>query len=108
LKDTITNIKTTKIIGFPNQNENKGCLIPNPNNEIKKTRTRHVQNKNPKRYYCKEGIEYDYDKKTYPKLLLNKLKVMGNSTFIYTYMAFSSRKFLKKLLTYMWPMCTHV
>jgi hypothetical protein len=25
-----------------------------------------------------------YDKKMYPKLVLNKLKVMGGSTFIYT------------------------
>jgi hypothetical protein len=25
-----------------------------------------------------------YDKITYPKLVLNKLKVMGGSTFIYT------------------------
>ncbi len=28
--------------------------------------------------------EQGYDKKTYPKLLLNKLKVMGNLTSIYT------------------------
>jgi len=48
-----------------------------------------------------------YDKKTYPKLVLNKLKVMGNSTSIYTYWAPSSKKFLKKVPTYMWPMFTH-
>jgi hypothetical protein len=28
-----------------------------------------------------------YDKKLYPKLVLNKLKVMGNSTSIYTPLA---------------------
>jgi hypothetical protein len=30
-------------------------------------------------------------KKKYPKLVLNKLKVMGNFTFIYTYQTFSLR-----------------
>jgi hypothetical protein len=33
---------------------------------------------------------------------------MRNFTSIYTYWAFNSKKFLKKLPTYMWPMCTHV
>jgi hypothetical protein len=31
-----------------------------------------------------------HDKKTYPKLMFNTLKVMGNPTFIYTHWAFSS------------------
>jgi hypothetical protein len=42
--------------------------------------------------------------KMYLKLMLNKLKIMGNSTFIYTHWAYSS----KKLPIYMWPMFTHV
>jgi hypothetical protein len=40
--------------------------------------------------------------------MLNKLKVMENFSFIYTYWAPSSKKFLKKLPTYMWPVFTHV
>jgi len=50
------------------------------------------------------------EKKMYPKLVVNKLKVMGNSMFIYIDWALSSRKFSKKLPTYMWPMlpmCVH-
>jgi hypothetical protein len=42
-------------------------------------------NKDPTRFYDKEEIEQGYDKKAHPKLVLSKLKVMGNSTFIYTY-----------------------
>jgi hypothetical protein len=44
---------------------------------------------------------------TYPKLMLNKLKVMRNFTYIYTLWASSSRKFIKKLPIYMWPKCAH-
>ncbi len=47
-------------------------------------------------------------KKMYPKLVLNRLKVMRNSTFIYTPWAPSSKKFFKKLPINMWPMYTHV
>jgi hypothetical protein len=49
-------MKTTKFIGFPNQNENKG----KSNSKIRlwnrktKPKTWHVQNKNPTRFYCKE------------------------------------------------------
>ncbi len=77
-----------------NQDENKGK--PNPKsrswNKKTKTRTWHVWNNNPIRFYCKEEIKIKqgYDKKTYPKLVLNKLKVMRNSTFIYTHLAPSS------------------
>jgi hypothetical protein len=39
---------------------------------------------------------------------LNKLKVIKNPTSIYTLWAPSSRKFLKKLPIYMWPMYAHV
>jgi hypothetical protein len=44
----------------------------------------------------------------HPKLVLNKLKVMGNSTSISTHWAFNSKMFFKKILIYMWPMFTHV
>jgi hypothetical protein len=67
-----------------------------------------MQNNNPTRFYCKEEIEQGHDKKTYPRLVLNKLKVMGNSTFIYNRWAFSSKEFLKKLPMYMWSMFSHV
>jgi hypothetical protein len=53
-------------------------------------------------------IEQDHDKDTHSKLVLNKLKIMWDSTFIYTHVAFNSRNFLKKLSTYMWPMFTNV
>jgi hypothetical protein len=43
-----------------------------------------------------------------PKLMLNRLKVMENFSSIYTHWAPSSRKFLKKLTIYIWPMCVHV
>jgi hypothetical protein len=45
-----------------------------------------------------------YDKKTYPKFVLNILKAIKNSIFIYTLYAPNSRKFSKKLPIYMWPM----
>jgi hypothetical protein len=76
-----------------------------------------VQNKNPTRFYCKEEIKtkQGYNNNTYQKLVLNKLNVMGNSTFIYSPWAFSSKKFLKKfsnlLLPHVHPcvpICTHV
>jgi hypothetical protein len=34
-------MKTTKIIGFFDQNENKGGIVPNPNLEIKKMKQKH-------------------------------------------------------------------
>jgi hypothetical protein len=81
-------------------------IFPNLNRKIKQTRTRtqHIFFLNPMKF-CKKEIEQGYDikKKTYPKLVLNKLKLMGNSTFKYTYWAPSSRKFFNKLPTYMWP-----
>jgi hypothetical protein len=43
-----------------------------------------------------------------PKLMLNKLKVINNFTSIYTYWAPNSKKFIKKFIIYMWPMCTHM
>jgi hypothetical protein len=40
--------------------------------------------------------------------MLNKLKVMENSTFIYTHWAPSLKLFFEKLPTHMCPMSTHV
>jgi hypothetical protein len=63
-------------------------LVPNPNCETKITITKiqHVRIKNPTRLYYKEKqTKQGYDKKTYSKSMLNTLKVMGDSTFIYTY-----------------------
>ncbi len=43
-----------------------------------------MKNKNPRKFYCneKKKKKQGYDKEMYPKLVLNKLKVMGNSNFI--------------------------
>jgi hypothetical protein len=63
----ITNMKTTKFTRFLKPKWTKASLVPNPNHKIKKTWTRiqHVQNKNPIRFYYKNGtrIEQGYDKK---------------------------------------------
>jgi hypothetical protein len=87
-------------------------LIPNLYCETRKirTRTQQVQEKNSTRFYCKNETKtkQGYDKKTYPKLMLNTQKVMENSTSIYTFWAPNSKKFLKKLPIYMWPIFTHV
>ncbi len=60
----------------------------------KKTRTKRwqVQDKNSTWFYYKNKTKtkWGYYKKTYPKLMLNILKVMGNPTFIYTHWASSS------------------
>lgn len=47
---------------------------------------------------AKKKFKQGYDKKTYPKLVFNKLKIMRNSTFIYTPWAPNFKKFFKKLL----------
>jgi hypothetical protein len=104
--------KTTKFTKFSNQKKKEGaCWVPNPNGEILKRRrigTWHVWNKNPTRFYYKKKTKtkQGYAKITYLKLMLNKLKVMGNFTFIYW--ALNLRKIFKKLSTYMCPMSTHV
>jgi len=102
--------KITKIVGGFTQNENKGRLIPNSNHETKQTRIRTwcMQNKNSTKFYCKNKIEQGYNKKTYPRPMLNKLKVVINSTSIYNHWAPSSKNFFEKLPIYMSPMCTHV
>jgi len=63
-----------------------------------------MQHKNLTRFYYKNEIKIEqiYDKKMYPKLMLNILKVMGILPL------FNSMNFFKKLLIYMWPMFTHV
>ncbi len=106
----VMGMKTTKITWFSNQNENKGNLSSKsiPWNKKNKNKNTTCANKNPTRFYCKKETKQGYGKKTYQKLVLNTLKVMGNSTFIYTYWGPSSKNFLKKLLTYTWPMCTYV
>ncbi len=59
----------------------------------------------------KQKTKQGYDKKTYSKLVLNKLKVMGNSTSIYTYWALAQRSFLKSFQPTCGPcspMCANV
>jgi hypothetical protein len=79
--------KTTKSTWFLNQDKKKTSLVPNLDHETKKIRirTQYVQNKNSIKFYCKENIKtwQGYDKKMYPKLVLNILKVMG---YIYLYL----------------------
>ncbi len=69
-----------------------------------------MHNVNAKGLYFKNmtRIKQDHDKYTYPKLVLNRLKVMWDSTFIYTHWALCSNKLLNKLPTYMWPVFIHV
>jgi hypothetical protein len=44
----------------------------------------------------------------YSKSVLNKLKVIKDSTSIYTNWAPNSRNFFNKLPIYIWPMFTHM
>ncbi len=46
-----------------------------------------MQNKNATRFYCSKETrtKQGYNTKTYPKLMLNILEIIGNFTFIYTY-----------------------
>jgi hypothetical protein len=63
-------------------------LIPNSNCETRKTRTRTRQvqlNSTRFNYKNETKTKQGYDKKTYPKLLWNTLKIMENFTFIYTH-----------------------
>ncbi len=88
------------------QTRTKACLFYTNKN---KNTTHGIQN--PTRFYGKKEtkIEQGYDKKTYSKLMLKKLKFFGNSISIYTYWTPSSI-FLKNQPT-RGPcalMCTHV
>jgi hypothetical protein len=42
-------------------------------------------NKNPTTFYCKEEIKQGYEKKTYPKLVLNKFKI-NEKFYLYLYL----------------------
>jgi hypothetical protein len=99
-------MKTTKTIRFFNQNKNKGRLSSKSRSWNKKNKNKNTTSVN--NILLQKKKEQCYDKKTYPKLVLNKLKIVENSTFIYTPWALNSRKFFKKLSIYMWPMCAHV
>jgi hypothetical protein len=48
-------------------------------------------------------MEQNYNKNVYSKLVLNKLKVMMNSTYIYTHWAFNSI-YMGPMFTYVWIM----
>jgi hypothetical protein len=67
----------------------KTCLVLNLGHGIKKSKekTWHVHNVNAKWLYYKNliKIQQDCDKNTYPKLMLNRLKVTWHYTFIYTH-----------------------
>jgi hypothetical protein len=109
----VTSTKKPSLWDFLNQNENKGMFnskskSKNKKKKKKKTRSQQVQNKNSIGFYCNDETKTKQgcDKKTYQKLVLNKLKVMENSTFIYSHWALSSKNFFKKLPTHMWPMFT--
>ncbi len=71
--------------GYPIHTLTQVDQVPNPNYKIKKTRTRtwHVY-KNSTRFYSKNEtkLKQGCDKKTYSKLVLNKLKVIQGLTFI--------------------------
>ncbi len=58
---------------FKSKTKQKVGLIPNPNRETRKTKTKtqHMQYKNSTKFYCKIEIEWGCDKKTYLKLVLN-------------------------------------
>lgn len=43
-----------------------------------------------------------------PQIGVEKLEIMWDSISIYTHWAPSSKKFFKKLSTFMWPMFIHV
>jgi hypothetical protein len=53
-------------------------------------------------------IEHYHNKDMYPKLVLNKLKIIWDSTFIYTHYVPNLEKLHKKLSAYLWPMFIHV
>ncbi len=69
--------------------------------------------KNSIGFYWKNKIriEQDHNKKMYPKLMLSRLKVIGNSTPIYTFWAHGSKKYYFFFQPTCGPcsfMCAHV
>jgi hypothetical protein len=85
-------------------------LILNPNCKTRKikTRTRHVQDKNLIKidYKNETRTKQSCDKKMYPKLVLNKLKVIKGPTSTYTPCGLNSRKPPWKFCV--WPMSIDV
>jgi hypothetical protein len=83
----------------------KANLIINLGHGIKKSKakTRCVHDMNAKGFNYKNMTKskQDHDKNMYPKLVLNKVKVMWDFTFIYTHWALNSNEHFKKLPTYM-------
>jgi hypothetical protein len=73
----------------------------------KEKKNTQYENKNPTRFYCKEKIEKNYDNKMYPRLVLNRPKVMRIYASIYTHWALSSRNF-QYVGGPCSPMCAHV
>ncbi len=82
-------MKTTKSTRFPKlgqKHKQSQFQIQIMKPKKQKQKTRHMKDKNPKRFYCKNEIrtKQSYDKITYPKLMLNILKVIKGPTYIYT------------------------
>ncbi len=61
--------------------------------------------KNPTRFYCKfkTRIKQGCDKKMYSKLMLNKLKVIKNPTFIYTLRDLIQKRFCESFISMCGP-----
>jgi hypothetical protein len=61
----------------------KVCLIPNLDHETRKTKTKtwHVQNKIPTRFYCKEKTKQGYDKKNRTQTNVEQTKGKGEFYF---------------------------
>jgi hypothetical protein len=82
--------KQSNLHDFLNQNEKKGKPIFKSrswNKTIKNKNMTHVKKKSKMKFYYEEEMktEQGYDKKTYSKLVLNILKIIRNSIFIYTF-----------------------
>jgi hypothetical protein len=80
-------MKTTKTRIFSNKTRTSVGLVSNLDHETKKTRTRRqqMQIKIQQDFIAKkQKTKQSYEKKTHPKLMLNKPKVLENYTFIYT------------------------
>jgi hypothetical protein len=76
-----------------------------------KNKNRTNANKNPIKIHRKEEIEQGYDKKTYPKLVLNKVNVMKNIPLFIPIEHLVQRSFSRNSQSTCGPcapMCTHV
>ncbi len=69
-----------------------------------------MKKKNLIKFYCKNKTKTKQgcDKKMYPKLVLNKVKVFEDPTSIYTPWGLNSMKPPWKFHLHVWPMTTHV